>query len=193
MMVDTFYLHLEFVGKGGVWSINLPFLCTKCGVCCTLEDFLMAGEITAKPEEKPELHAKIRALYEELGKRWETNEAKYDEYTMHNPCPFLVNHTCSIYEARPEGCRRFPNTAFGMLTQDCEALARFKKQRGALRRGRTAKETYHSTGTGGEPIKPTKFTEKQYRTCIANLHKAGITEDELTLFNSFNGKKPATN
>ena len=103
-MVDTFYLHLEFTRKSGEWSINLPFLCTKCGVCCKLEDFLSAGKIIAKPEEHPQVHAKVKALFEELGKMWDADESKYDDYTMHTPCPFLVKNSCIIYEIRPEGC-----------------------------------------------------------------------------------------
>ena len=144
----------------------------------------------------------MKALSEELGKMFEADEAKYDNYTMHTPCPFLADKSCSIYEIRPDGCRLFPQTAFGMQTQDCEALTRFKKQRAALRKGRTAKETCHFTDANikptkftektlgsakfGEPIKPAKLTEKQYRTCIAKLRQTGMTDDELALFNYFN-------
>jgi len=192
MMVDTFYLHLEFKGKNGDWSINLPFLCNKCGVCCTLEDFLTAGEINANPQEHPEVHAKMKALSEELGRMWEANQAKYDEYTLHAPCPFLINKACSIYEIRPDGCRLFPKTVFGMLTEDCEPLTRFKRMQAVLKKAQPHTETYHFTvKTRGsakceEPIKPAKFTEKQYQTCIAKLRQAGITDDELALFNHFN-------
>jgi Fe-S-cluster containining protein len=191
-MIDTFYLHLFFKNKTCEWSVNLPFLCIKCGVCCTLDDFLTAGEINATSAENPKVHAKMKALSEELGKMWEADEAKYDNYIMHIPCPFLVNNACSIYEIRPDGCRLFPKTVFGMQTQDCEALTRFKKQRSALKRGRISKETYHftkSSATKPEAIKHTKFTEKRYQACIAKLRKAGITDDELSLFNYFNGKK----
>jgi len=194
-MVDTFYLHLEFKSKKGDWSINLPFLCTKCGVCCTLEDFLTAGEIDAKPETRPEAQAKTKALFDELGKMWESDEAKYEEYTMHTPCPFLVNNACSIYEIRPGGCKLFPKTAFGMQTQDCPALTRFKKQRAALKKGKKHKESYHFVGNtlGANkpdgPVKPSKFTEEQYRACIAKLRRAGITDEELKLFNLFNGAR----
>ena len=193
-MVDTFYLHLEFTGKNGDWSINLPFLCNKCGVCCTLDDFLTAGEISGKHEEHPEVHAKMKALSEELGRMFEEDEEKYDDYIMHTPCPFLVDNACSIYEIRPDGCRLFPKTAFGMLTQDCEPLTRFKQMRAALKKGRANKETYHFTGASQdttastEPIKPTKFTQKQYQTCITKLRQASITDDELALFNYFNGQ-----
>lgn len=189
-MVDTFYLHLEFTSING-WSINLPFLCTKCGNCCTLEDFLTAGKINAKPEEYPETHVQVNTLFEKLGKMWEADESKYDAYIMHNPCPFLVKNSCAIYEIRPDGCQQFPKTAFGMQTTDCEPLTRFKKQRAALKRGRRCKETYRKTGiakgtVADKQIKPAKFTQTQYRTCVVKLRQAGITDDELTLFNNFN-------
>ncbi len=194
-MVDTFYLHLQFRDKKGGWSINLPFLCNRCGVCCVLEDFLMAGEITAKPKEHPQVHAKVKALFDEIGKIWQADEAKYDNYIAHTPCPFLVNNDCSIYEFRPLGCRLFPNTTFGMLTQDCSSLTRFKKQRTALKKGKSNKESYHFVGKtvgstkNDESVKSAKFTEKQYQTCIGKLCQAGITDDELSLFHYFNAKK----
>lgn len=187
-MIDTFYLHLEFTNKKGGWSINLPFLCNKCGVCCTLDDFLTAGEIGGTPQSHPEVNAKVKALFESLGGMWEAGEAKYDQYIMHNPCPFLVDKSCSIYEIRPEGCRLFPKTAFGMQTQDCEPLHRFKKGRSAVKRGKHTAETYHFTGKTQGKINPVKFTEKQYQTCINKLRQAGMTDDEFTLFEYFNGK-----
>ncbi len=184
-MVETFYLHLDFTGKNGGWSINLPFLCNKCGICCTLDDFLTAGEINAKPKEHPEVFTKMKTISEELGKMWEADEEKYDQYIQRNPCPYLVDNSCSIYEIRPEGCRRFPNTKFGMLTQNCEPLNRFKKQRTALKKERAAKETYHSAEAN---IKPVKCAEKQFQACLTKLRQAGITDDELALFNTFNGR-----
>jgi Fe-S-cluster containining protein len=188
-MLDTFYLHLEFKVKAGCWSINLPFLCSKCGVCCTLDDFLNAGEVKAK-QENPQVHAKIKSLFDELGVMFEADQEKYDNYITHTPCPFLVDNSCSIYAIRPEGCRLFPKTLFGMLTEDCEPLNRFKWMRVALKKGRRCKEIYYLTkganGVGDEPIKPAKFTQKQYQNCIAKLQKVGITEDELVLFNVFN-------
>jgi Fe-S-cluster containining protein len=192
-MVETFYVHLEFEGKNGGWSINLPFLCCQCGKCCTLEDFLTAGPLTGTSEMQPEAHAKANRLYTELGDLWTKNPAEYDKHVANTPCPFLENNLCSIYEVRPEGCRQFPNTMFGMLTTDCPALTRFKKQRTALKRGRKCKATYNQTGktqrtNGSEPIESAKLTEKRYQKCIAKLRQADITDDELTIFNQINGK-----
>ena len=181
-MIDTCYLHLEFEAKSGDWSINLPFLCTKCGVCCKLEDFLTAGEVKALPNH-PEIQTKLQSLYDELGVLLDQGEDKYDDYIMHTPCPFVKDKLCTIYEIRPEGCRKFPNTPFAMLSEDCEALDRFKRQHRALMKNRNAKETFYSTL---EPILPAKLTEAQYKKCVTQLKKAGITKDELTLFQSLN-------
>lgn len=185
-MVDTFYLHLEFTGRKGEWAINLPFLCNKCGVCCTLEDFLTAGEIKDVPQKRPDVRLRMKSLFEMLGCIWKDSKEKYDQYVTHNPCPFLNEKSCSIYEIRPEGCRLYPKTEFGMQTQDCDSLNRFKKQRVAVRKGRAAKETYLFTNTS---IKSAKFTEKQYQTCLRRLCQAGITDDELALFNLLNKRK----
>ncbi|MCW4009131.1 MAG: YkgJ family cysteine cluster protein [Candidatus Bathyarchaeota archaeon] len=189
-MVDTFYVHLEFPGKNG-WSINLPFLCTRCGKCCTLENFLTAGPLKGTPKKRPDVHAAAKQLYTEMGDLWAKNEAEYDRHIAQTPCPFLANNTCSIYEIRPDGCRHFPNTLFGMLTTDCEALNRFKKQRAALKRGRKCTETYPFAGTtqktAATPIKSSKFCQKQYTTCLLKLQQAGITQDEIALFSYFNG------
>ena len=76
-----------------------------------------------------------------------------------------------------------------MLTKDCPALDRFKKQRSALTKDRSHKESYHFTRlTNNEVITSASFTEKQFNVCIAKLRQAGITNDELTLFNYFNEK-----
>jgi Fe-S-cluster containining protein len=184
-MVETYYIHLEFQNKDGDWSINLPFLCDKCGVCCTLDDFLTAGTIHGTPKENPEVYAKFNALKEELGRIFEKDEAEYDHYITHNKCPFQKGNVCSIYQIRPDGCRQFPNTPFGMLSEDCKALDRFKKQRVALRRGRAAKETSHFTT---DPIKPTKFSEEQFQVCIGKLEKAGATAEEKMFFKKLNNR-----
>ena len=189
-MVDTFYLHLEFKSKNK-WSINLPFLCTKCGSCCTLDDFLTAGKIK-NIKKHLEVDAKVELLFRELGKMWEADEVKYEEYITHNQCPFLVDNSCSIYEIRPEGCRLFPNTAFGMQTQNCEPLNRFKIMRAALKKGKTSKENYcfirktSSSAKCDDLIKQSKFTEKQYQTCISKMRQAGATNDEISLFDYVN-------
>lgn len=186
-MVDTFYVHIEFTTKNGKWSINLPFLCNQCGICCTLDDFLTAGEIKSQPKDV-DIRAKMRALYDDLGKIWEEDEDKYDNFIVHTPCPFLTNKTCTIYTIRPDGCRQFPNTPFGMQAKDCESLNRFKKQKVALTKGRKTKQTCHFINLG-ESALPTIFSDKQYKNSLTKLQQAGITIEELALFEFLNKKK----
>ncbi|MDR0372552.1 MAG: YkgJ family cysteine cluster protein [Nitrososphaerota archaeon] len=181
-IITTFYVHIEFKIKTGIWSVNLPFLCSKCGVCCTLDDFLTAGKLKISPEN-PTVHVKAQTLYEELGRRWEADPVEYDRYITTTSCPFLFGKICSIYEIRPEGCRQFPNTPFGMQTQNCEALTRFKRQLAVLRKGRTTEIIFCFIE---RPIMHMQCTVKQYRRCVAKLCSAGITDDELALFCIFN-------
>ena len=132
----------------------------------------------------------MKILFDELGKIWEANAEEYDDYVSRTPCPFMINNVCSIYELRPDGCRLFPKTAFGMQTQDCSALTRFKKQLGALKKGRSHNETiYFTSSNNDEQIRPARFNEKQYQALIVKLRQKGMTEDELVLFKYFNIKK----
>jgi hypothetical protein len=71
-----------------------------------------------------------------------------------------------------------------MLSKDCKALDRFKKQKAVLKKGRLVKET--GCFTVVEQIKPVKFSKKQYAACFDKLLKAGITEEEITFFNVLN-------
>lgn len=186
-MVETLYLHLEFFSKND-WSINLPFLCTRCGNCCSIEDFLSAGKLDAKIDDFPEIHARLKDFYNELGKIWDQNEAKYDEYISQSKCPFLNYNSCSIYKIRPKGCRVFPKTIFGMESKDCEPLARFKRMQRVLEKGRKSKETYYFTDEQNKPPQAVKITEKQFQSCITKLRKAGMTDKELALLNCLNGR-----
>jgi Fe-S-cluster containining protein len=184
-MLETFYVHLEFQAKSGCWSVNLPFLCDMCGVCCTLEDFLTAGKICGSPNVDSEVYAKFNSLKETLGLLFERGEAEYDHYVASTKCVFQRDNLCSIYAIRPAGCRQFPNTPFGMLSDDCRALDRFKKQRLTLKRGYVCKETGHFTT---DPLLSVQFSEKQYTLCLEKLCRAGITEQEIVLFNTLNNK-----
>jgi Fe-S-cluster containining protein len=146
---------------------------------------LNAGPTKVDPAKNPQLSAKLKEIYEDTGKRWEADEDEYDHYIARTPCPFVKDKKCTIYPYRPDGCRQFPNTPFGMLSEDCGALDRFKKQAIALCRGRRAMKAVYFTS---EPIKQAKFSEKQYKDCLGKLRKTGITEDEMALFRSVNNR-----
>jgi hypothetical protein len=71
-----------------------------------------------------------------------------------------------------------------MLSTDCEALTRFKRQLTALKKGRKIKQTLLLS----DLIKPAKFSEEQFQKCLTKLKKAGITDGELALFCAFNDR-----
>jgi Fe-S-cluster containining protein len=183
VFVETYYVHLKFQAKTGSWSVNLPFVCDKCGVCCTLEDFLVAGEIQGSPEVNSKVYAEFKNLTVELGKLFEQDEKLYEQHIANSMCPFQIGSVCSIYAIRPKGCSQFPNTVFGMLSKDCRALDRFKKQKSALKKGRIVKEVGHFTV---DKIKSVAFSKRQYDACVGKLLKVGITEEEMALFNVLN-------
>jgi hypothetical protein len=74
---------------------------------------------------------------------------------------------------------------FGMLSKDCKALERFKKQKMILKRGRVLKETVHFTV---DEIKSVKISKKQYEACLNKLLYEGSTAEELSFFNTLNNQ-----
>ncbi|MGV3619437.1 MAG: YkgJ family cysteine cluster protein [Archangium sp.] len=73
--------------------MSLSTLCLECGLCC---DGTLFRQVAITPEE--------RAALEEL--RVGTGR-KRGRDVMLLPCGKLEGKCCSIYEARPGGCRRF--------------------------------------------------------------------------------------
>ncbi|PZR04844.1 MAG: zinc/iron-chelating domain-containing protein [Archangium gephyra] len=73
--------------------MSLSTLCLSCGLCC---DGTLFRQVAITPEERVRL--------EEL--RIGTGRKRGGD-VMPLPCGKLVGTCCSIYEARPGGCRRF--------------------------------------------------------------------------------------
>jgi len=188
---DTFYYHFE-IGFLKTWSVNLPFLCVKCGKCCTLGHVLSAGWfLVGNPskEQIEELNKKLKPYIEEHNRIVCEDNDKLNALLINTKCPFLrPDKSCEIYVYRPEGCQAFPMTDFGMDSEEgyCESLDRFKSLRRALlKRQRNYIGNHFFILKDG--IKPVKMTKKRYDRCVAKLLKAGMTYDELALFNYLNG------
>jgi uncharacterized protein len=73
--------------------VSLSTLCLECGLCC---DGTLFRHVEISPGERDEL---IRLGIGVGVKRWHE--------VMWLPCGKLEGKCCSIYEARPGGCRRF--------------------------------------------------------------------------------------
>lgn len=123
------------------------------------------------------------------------DENKIDAYLTDTKCPFLqTDKTCEIYAYRPIGCQAFPiKTDFGMGSEEgyCESLDRFRSLRKALLRGQNHYSGHYFL-ISKDGIKPVKMTKKQYGRCVAKLLKAGMTRDELALFNHLNANSKIT-
>jgi Fe-S-cluster containining protein len=106
-------------------------------------------------------------------------------------CPFLLqDNSCEIYPYRLRGCQLYPKTDCGMSTEEglCESLDRFRNLRRALTKGYGDNYTADSFIISEDGIKPVKITKKQYDRCVAKLLRAGMTQNELLLFQHLNGR-----
>lgn len=185
--IDTFYYHFK-IGFPKPWSVNLPFLCVKCGKCCTLGNVLSArGALIGNPSEEQyrEVNKKLKPYIEEYSRIISQERDKLDAYINETKCPFILpDNSCEIYLHRPEGCQAYPKTDSGMDTEKgyCESLDRFKNLRKALLRGQRENYIGDHFFISKDGIKPVKMTRQQYKRCVAKLLKAGMTSDELALF-----------
>lgn len=76
--------------------------CDKCGNCCrTFTKF----KITKR--ELKQIAKHLDTTWQTLIKRLRTRLVGQHCYIT-QPCPFLENNLCTIYEIRPNNCRGFP-------------------------------------------------------------------------------------
>lgn len=108
----------------GKWSDDLSFACTKhCSACCTQNVTMTAVEgeaihrLIRDSGREPWLAARIQEKGKTTRPQMTTNDfagaclqgedVQPEQYGNTSPCPFLENHCCLIYEARPFACRCF--------------------------------------------------------------------------------------
>jgi len=70
----------------------------------------------------------------------------------------------------------------------CESLDRFKNLRRALVKGYGGNYRADCFFIDEDGIKPVKNTKRQFYRCVTKLLKAGMTGDELALFNYLNNR-----
>jgi Fe-S-cluster containining protein len=96
------------VQPGPVWYRDgLRFECTQCGQCCTgVHGYVWVGQA-----EIEKMAAAKGLDLDEFGTRYlrrvAMRYALLDDAESGN-CIFLDDKSCTIYEARPDQCRRFP-------------------------------------------------------------------------------------
>jgi Fe-S-cluster containining protein len=200
---ETFYRHYILASESGrvTMKVNLPFLCTQCGNCCSVDSFFSAGYlIHSRPDEEQKklLESKRTALIE----RWNSASSEERERIDAEKCVFLTTkNTCEIYSCRPYGCQCFPKTDFGMDSEKgfCPSLDRFRIYKKAIvgrRRVVFAKDyktfkdnsLFSFTEYLEVTIQPVKLSDKQYSKLAETLKIAGMTETELHLFAKLNNR-----
>lgn len=100
-------------------------LCTACGLCC---NGVLFEIVRIQPQDS------VKAL-ERLG--MQINRRKTEPY-FKQPCRFLNDCTCAIYEQRPTRCRRFECRQLKLLAEgeitEAEAAAKIAEAKAQVQR-----------------------------------------------------------
>lgn len=86
--------------------VRSNFKCEKCARCCICEYDITIMEKEAKEISK-ETHIPISNI---VDKRIIEGELYFSlKHQKHDPCMFLVDKKCSIYNIRPDSCKTYPH------------------------------------------------------------------------------------
>jgi Fe-S-cluster containining protein len=77
--------------------------CRTCANCC------QALTITPKPTDIKRLSDHLKMEPFDFRQKYLKKDHEGDLVFKQRPCPFLKQHKCSVYEARPETCRSYPH------------------------------------------------------------------------------------
>ncbi|MEI4771427.1 YkgJ family cysteine cluster protein [Psychrobacillus sp. FJAT-51614] len=110
--------YFDLLHKG---TKTQPSCKSNCSGCCkypiwtsAVESMYISNWIRTNMDQDTleQIHENFDTWYEEIGEWAEGykygDKIKHDEYTRKNiKCPFLINNSCSIYDARPIVCRTY--------------------------------------------------------------------------------------
>lgn len=99
-----------------VAAVQANIDCSKCNALCCREDGVR-NYVALMPNEVRHL----RSAYPEIMKRV-GQEPQNGVSRLYQPCPFLKDNRCIIYDRRPLVCRFYP-FQFGALTRDNRPMA----------------------------------------------------------------------
>jgi Fe-S-cluster containining protein len=89
------------------YNKGLNFQCTGCGQCCTGAP----GYVWLTEEDIERLSTHLQMPRKEFLRRYTRfvrGRYSLTEKKPHYDCVFLENNKCSVYEARPVQCKKFP-------------------------------------------------------------------------------------
>lgn len=101
-------MNERVAGRGPAWyDRGLRFECTRCGACCTGGH----GYVWLDESDIVRIAAHLGCSADDFGRRYVRrvgNRYALLESPRDGACVFLSGERCSVYDARPAQCRRFP-------------------------------------------------------------------------------------
>jgi len=102
--------------------------CTRCGKCCTNENYMMTLTASAKDVARWRREGRddILRYVAQVGLGF--YDLWVDDGVELARCPFLrkdrgaATYRCRIHETRPETCRRYPVSYEQMVADECEII-----------------------------------------------------------------------
>ncbi|MEN6465406.1 MAG: YkgJ family cysteine cluster protein [Syntrophaceae bacterium] len=138
------YTKIEFAG----FDVLVPFICKKCGLCCSSYVPFISEKLFFAIQYCPGLED---YSFEKFRQSW-MNRLKGNP----EPCPFLTkNETCLIHKhpLRPDLCRLYP-FSFENKDNRCPAYEDHKRLVQALTSGETGFEIYDSSFCPDPEVRP---------------------------------------
>ncbi|UCD28909.1 MAG: YkgJ family cysteine cluster protein [Planctomycetota bacterium] len=92
--------------------------CTTCGACCRV------NTIPVDEKDVKRLAKHLKLSQDQFYKQYIT-ENEFGETAIDTaPCPFLEGNLCSVYDARPDVCRKYPYIGGNIRTRSLAILER---------------------------------------------------------------------
>jgi hypothetical protein len=146
-------------------TINVPFVCQKCGKCCKELSHVLFDPERRKiiVENGEEIENFLGLSFYETLEEIELNTplAHLTHFIMLNPCPFLKDGKCMVYPVRPNSCRLFPLQA-GDYGVGCSAFERFRRALEHLEPSDSDVECMNMKLENVQKAKPPEYAVKIY-------------------------------